>query len=483
MQGGLHLQKHEGAMSTQRRIHTVSHAQHAQRLPEVLRDIGGVGTNPGSIDWGSKARTKVQKGSVPLAECQEFMKMFNIGVTGKEPHPKPITKFEHAQFPNTILEAMKARGFLKPTPIQALGWPTALSGRDMVGLAETGSGKTLAYLLPALVHVAAQPPLSAKHGPSVLILVPTRELVIQIQHELYDIGQAVDIEEAAIYGGTGSRSQVQALRRGVEIVIATPGRLLDFLHAHVTDLSRVTYLVVDEADRMLDMGFKDQIQHIVSHTRPERQTLMWSATWPRGIQDLARKLCNEDRVKISIGDVEGLHAKKSIEQHVIVTSELHRREKFFEWLEETLPIGQKHLPKMLIFCATKRGADALGYELKSQQFGVATIHSGKEQQQRQKIMRNFRNGRVHILVATDVAQRGLDISDVSYVVNYDCPKRIEDYIHRIGRTARAGAKGKSVTFFSFDRKSRHKLRMAKALLRVIEESGNSPPRDLMRIVM
>merc|ERR1712003_551064 len=228
---------------------------------------------------------------MPWEEADRIRKAKNISIVEGHDIPKPVRTFEEASFPEYVLEEVSRAGFKEPTPIQVQGWPIALSGRDMVGTAETGSGKTLAFLLPAVVHINAQPYLSKGDGPIVLALAPTRELAIQIQEEANRFGSSSKIKNTVVYGGVPRRTQQQDLRDGVEIVIATPGRLIDFLDAGDTNLKRLTYLVLDEADRMLDMGFEPQVRKITSQVRPDRQTLMWSATWPPQIQDLAKDIC------------------------------------------------------------------------------------------------------------------------------------------------------------------------------------------------
>merc|ERR1719235_1181125 len=367
-------------------------------------------------------------------------------------------------------------GFPAPSPIQSVGWPAALSGRDMVGIAQTGSGKTLAYLLPGLVHIAAQPPLRPGDGPVGLVMAPTRELAMQIQTEVLKFSHASPIRCTAVFGGVSRYGQASDLRRGVEIVIATPGRLLDFLEQGTTNLKRVTYLCLDEADRMLDMGFEPQIRKVVSQIRPDRQTLMWSATWPKEIQRLARDFCREDPLKVTIGGEE-YKANPNITQQIEVVGEYERRDRFLQWIKQAAPNGQK----VLVFTETKRGADALCRELRYHQMSANAIHGDKEQRERDRTIADFKSGRSPVLVATDVAQRGLDIKDVEYVVNYDVPKTVEDYIHRIGRTARAGRNGTSVTFFPADEYSPDRLRMARGISKVMRDVGQEPPRELLEM--
>jgi len=297
--------------------------------------------------------------------------------------------------------------------------------------------------------------------------------------EAFRLGEAMGYREAVCYGGVPKTGQVKALRSGVELCIATPGRLLDLLEGGVTNLKRITYLVVDEADRMLDMGFEPQLRRIISQIRPDRQTLMWSATWPKEIQHLARDICREQPLKVTVGAVES-QANPSIRQDVRVVTELDKRGRFMEWLREVSPPHGEQ-PRILIFVETKRAADALARELKYEQFRSAAMHGDKDQRERDSILHQFRVGQTNILIATDVAQRGLDIKDIRYVVNFDVPKTIEDYVHRIGRTGRAGANGTAVTFFGFDFPTPDRIRMARSMVKVMRDVGQEPSQELLRI--
>jgi ATP-dependent RNA helicase DDX5/DBP2 len=387
--------------------------------------------------------------------------------------PKPISNFEEASFPDYLHDQFLKCGFTKPTPIQIQGWPVALSGRDMVGIAATGSGKTLAFLGPAIVHINAQPELKRGDGPIVLVLAPTRELAVQIKEECDKFGSSSRIKNTCVYGGVPKGEQVGDLRNGVEIVIATPGRLIDFLESDVTNLKRVTYLNLDEADRMLDMGFEPQLRSICSQIRPDRQTLMWSATWPQSVQRLAREFCKEDPVHVNIGD-EGLRACKDVKQHVeVVQKEWERPERLFKLLEKILANGNH---KILIFCETKRGTDQLTQDLRKEGFPALCIHGDKDQSERDWVFKQFKNGESPIMLATDVAARGLDIKDIKYVINYDFPRQIEDYVHRIGRTGRAGAQGTAYSFFTMD-----KAKLAPDLISIMRENGANVPDDLANL--
>merc|ERR550514_483078 len=343
-------------------------------------------------------------------EADGLRRSKNITIVEGQSVPKPVRTFEEASFPDYVLDEVQRAGFKEPSPIQIQGWPIALSGRDMVGIAETGSGKTLAFLLPAIVHINAQPYLSKGDGPIVLTLAPTRELAVQTQGECSKFGKSSRIKNTCVYGGVPKSEQSRDLSEGVEIVIATPGRLIDFLEGDRTNLKRVTYLVLDEADRMLDMGFEPQVRKICSQIRPDRQTLMWSATWPKEVQKLARDICRESPVHINIGSGE-LRANHNIRQYVEVCTDFdkHRR---LQALVEKVMDGSR----ILIFSATKRDADTLTKEMRLDGWPALCIHGDKKQEERDWVMKEFKEGKSPILVATDVASRGIDVKDIKYVI-------------------------------------------------------------------
>ncbi|KAH2470876.1 ATP-dependent RNA helicase dbp2 [Aspergillus fumigatus] len=375
-------------------------------------------------------------------EVEEFRKKHEMTVQGRNV-PRPVENFDEAGFPQYVLSEVKAQGFERPTAIQSQGWPMALSGRDVVGIAETGSGKTLTYCLPAIVHINAQPLLAPGDGPIVLILAPTRELAVQIQAEISKFGKSSRIRNTCVYGGVPKGPQIRDLSRGVEVCIATPGRLIDMLEAGRTNLRRVTYLVLDEADRMLDMGFEPQIRKIVSQIRPDRQTCMWSATWPKEVRQLATDFLN-DYIQVNIGSMD-LSANHRITQIVEVVSDFEKRDKMIKHLEK---IMENRSNKCLIFTGTKRIADEITRFLRQDGWPALSIHGDKQQQERDWVLNEFKTGKSPIMVATDVASRGIDVRDITHVLNYDYPNNSEDYIHRIGRTGRAGAKGTAITFFT-----------------------------------
>lgn len=384
--------------------------------------------------------------------------------------PKPITSFDEAGFPDYVLSEVKQQGFPKPTAIQCQGWPMALSGRDMVGIAATGSGKTLSYCLPAIVHINAQPLLKPGDGPVVLILAPTRELAVQIQQECSKFGASSRIRNTCIYGGAPKGQQIRDLARGVEICIATPGRLIDMLETKKTNLRRVTYLVLDEADRMLDMGFEPQIRKIVDQIRPDRQTLMWSATWPKEVKNLTRDYL-VDPIQVTIGSLE-LAASHTITQLVEVVTEFEKRDRLVKHLETATTDKEA---KCLIFSSTKRACDDITSFLREDGWPALAIHGDKDQHERDWVLREFRSGKSPIMVATDVAARGIDVKGITYVINYDMPGNIEDYVHRIGRTGRAGTSGTAVSFFT-DANSK----LGGDLCKIMREANQTIPPELQR---
>jgi ATP-dependent RNA helicase DDX5/DBP2 len=426
-------------------------------------------------------------------EVEEYRKLREITVEGKD-IPKPVKSFRDVGFPDYVLEEVKKAGFTEPTPIQSQGWPMAMKGRDLIGIAETGSGKTLSYLLPAIVHVNAQPMLAHGDGPIVLVLAPTRELAVQIQQEASKFGSSSKIKTTCIYGGVPKGPQVRDLQKGVEIVIATPGRLIDMMESNNTNLRRVTYLVLDEADRMLDMGFDPQIRKIVSHVRlltpvfviymcmlvalsitflfkpvqirPDRQTLYWSATWPKEVEQLSKKfLYNPYKVIIGSSD---LKANRAIRQIVDVISESQKYNKLVKLLEDIMDGS-----RILVFLDTKKGCDQITRQLRMDGWPALSIHGDKSQAERDWVLSEFRSGKSPIMTATDVAARGLDVKDVKYVINYDFPGSLEDYVHRIGRTGRAGAKGTAYTFFTVAN-----ARFAKELTNILQEAGQKVSPEL-----
>lgn len=404
-------------------------------------------------------------------EVEAFRSARQITVKGDAPYP--IQHFEEGNFPDYVADEIRKSGFEAPTAIQCQGWPIAMSGRDMVGIAQTGSGKTLSYILPATVHINNQERLLRGDGPIVLVLAPTRELAQQIQTIAQRFGSSSYIRNTCIFGGAPKGPQARDLVRGVEICIATPGRLIDFLEAGTTNLRRCTYLVLDEADRMLDMGFEPQIRKIVEQIRPDRQTLMWSATWPKEVRNLAEEFLN-NYVQVNIGSLE-LAANHNIQQIVDVCEEHEKEEKLAALLEEVSSVEDN---KTLIFVETKKKVENITRSIRRYGFPAVCMHGDKSQHERDHVLREFRKGRSPILVATDVAARGLDVDGIKYVINFDYPNSSEDYIHRIGRTGRSNTTGTSYAFFT-----PNNSRQAKDLISVLQEANqevNPKLRELAR---
>ncbi|GKU16075.1 unnamed protein product [Fusarium langsethiae] len=393
------------------------------------------------------------------ADVEAFRRKHQMTIAGTNV-PKPVETFDEAGFPRYVMDEVKAQGFPAPTAIQSQGWPMALSGRDVVGIAETGSGKTLTYCLPSIVHINAQPLLAPGDGPIVLVLAPTRELAVQIQEEMKKFGRSSRIRNTCVYGGVPKGPQIRDLSRGVEVCIATPGRLIDMLEAGKTNLRRVTYLVLDEADRMLDMGFEPQIRKIIGQIRPDRQTLMWSATWPKEVRALASDFL-QDFIQVNIGSME-LAANHRITQIVEVVTEMEKRDRMIKHMEKVMENKEN---KILIFVGTKRVADEITRFLRQDGWPALSIHGDKQQNERDWVLDQFKTGKSPIMVATDVASRGIDVRNITHVLNYDYPNNSEDYIHRIGRTGRAGAMGTAITLFTTDNQ-----KQARDLVNVLQEA-------------
>jgi ATP-dependent RNA helicase RhlE len=330
-----------------------------------------------------------------------------------------------------MVEGVKAMGYLEPTPIQLRTIPLILSGRDVIGSAQTGTGKTAAFALPILSKLAEH-----QRDPRVLILEPTRELAAQVETAMRDFARFTNLRSAVLYGGVGYGRQMDALRNGVDILIATPGRLLDHLERGTCRLDRIKYLVLDEADRMLDMGFLPDVRRIVERCPRDRHTSLFSATIPPQIETLIQwAMRNPEIVEIGMRRTPAETVK-----HVIYpVAEDQKSDLLRELLERV------NYESVIVFCRTKHRADRIAHILKRNNHAVAVLHSNRTQREREEALKGFRNGRFEVLVATDIAARGLDIADVSHVINYDVPQHPEDYIHRIGRTGRAEATGDAFT--------------------------------------
>eukprot|EP01114_Cavostelium_apophysatum_P006291 TRINITY_DN1753_c0_g1_i3.p1 TRINITY_DN1753_c0_g1~~TRINITY_DN1753_c0_g1_i3.p1 ORF type:complete len:621 (-),score=257.72 TRINITY_DN1753_c0_g1_i3:46-1908(-) len=418
--------------------------------------------------------TKPKSVSTASLTSSEFQKEHEITVKGKNASSfEPIQTFEDASrlFPSHIMAATKK--FTKPTPIQAQCWPILLKKRDIIAIAETGSGKTLAFGLPGLVHLEELKSKKGKYDekkPSILVLSPTRELAMQTAVVFEESGHHGKFKSVCVYGGVPKSAQIGIIKKGVHVVIATPGRLIDLMGDGSVDLSQITLLVLDEADRMLDMGFEPAIRQIVAEVPSERLTWMFSATWPQSIQSLANEFLN-DPVQVSIGSLD-LSANHRVAQIVEVVEPYDKDSKLLDILSK---YHKSRKNKVLVFALYKMEASRIESFLQSKGWKCIAIHGDKSQALRTDALEKFKSGRVPLLIATDVAARGLDIPDVEYVINYTFPLTIEDYVHRIGRTGRGGKTGTSHTFFTFQDKSH-----AGELTNVLREANQKVPEDLTK---
>lgn len=404
-----------------------------------------------------------------------FLKTHGIKILKAPADFQPIIELEDTPFSDDIKKIFTKNGFEKPTPVQSVGWSLTLQNHDTIGIAETGSGKTLTFMLPLSEHVKRQTkPNSSKNPfvakPRALVLAPTRELAQQIQAEAKSYLASNNQESVVVYGGAQKSTQLHNLERtGGDIVIGTPGRLTDLVESGYISLEQVSFVVFDEADRMLDMGFSDQIRTIMKFVPPVRQTMMWSATWPKEVRSLADEFVTHEAVRFTVGSDE-LMANKRIRQNFVFCSDENRLPKLITFLSKL----NEEKARAIIFVNKKIDVDHLSWALEKEKIDCATIHGDKTQSQRDDSLTSFRKGRVPILIATDVAARGLDVKDVSYVINYDAPVNAETYVHRIGRTGRAGAEGTSVTFFTPLNAS-----LAREFIPILKEAKQEVPSELL----
>ena len=349
--------------------------------------------------------------------------------------------FSNLQLNEPILKAIKLCGYTTPTPVQAQAIPKVLAGHDLIATAQTGTGKTAAFVLPALQLLSVPSKSTGRSkGPRVLVLTPTRELANQITTAVSTYGKFMRIRSGVILGGMPYFEQQRLLSQPVDLIVATPGRLMDHMERGRIDFSRLELLILDEADRMLDMGFSDAVDTIAAATPETRQTLMFTATMDASMAKLAQRLLREPlRVEIA-GKKTTLEA---IEQRLHAADDMQHKNRLLKHL-----ISDKGMTKALIFSGTKRNADQLARELSAQGHSSAALHGDMSQNARNRTIMNMRRGKIRLLVATDVAARGLDVSGITHVINYDLPKNAEDYVHRIGRTGRAGASGIAISFAS-----------------------------------
>jgi ATP-dependent RNA helicase RhlE len=340
-----------------------------------------------------------------------------------------------------IAQAVAAEGYVAPTPIQARAIPHVLAGRDLLGLAQTGTGKTAAFALPILQRLAHLAPSRGVRAIRCLVLTPTRELAAQIGESFATYGKHLPLRHAVIFGGVGFEAQRQALRHGIDILVATPGRFLDLAGQGLVDLRALEVFVLDEADRMLDMGFIHDVRRVIALLPSRRQTLFFSATMPREAQELADRLLTKPE---TVAVTPPATTAEKVEQEVYFVEKADKRALLVDVLRD------RAMRRVLVFSRTKHGANRIAEHLDKAGVGAEAIHGNKSQNARERALANFKAGRVRVLVATDIAARGIDIDDVTHVVNFDVPEVPETYVHRIGRTARAGASGMALTFVEAD---------------------------------
>mmetsp|Transcript_11294 Transcript_11294/g.30775 ORF Transcript_11294/g.30775 Transcript_11294/m.30775 type:complete len:665 (-) Transcript_11294:25-2019(-) len=411
--------------------------------------------------------------SLSADKVADLRKELRISVAGSD-IPSVVASFVHLGLPKELMEGIRLHGYTKPTAIQAQAIPAGLSGRDVVGIAETGSGKTVAYLMPLLVHCAAQPPLQKGEGPIGLVLCPTRELAVQIEKETHRFSKSVGLRSTTLAGGLSKYQQFKEIKGGSEIVIATPGRMIDIVKMKGCSMQRCTFVVLDEADRMLQMGFEQQMRSIVQNVRPSRQTLLFSATFPPKIERTCTDLLQAP-VRITIGKLG--QAAENIRQSVEVLASDQEK---WAWLsarvDTMLSKGQ-----LLVFCRSRQGSEDLAKSFAAElQRNAAVLHGDLDQDSRLRIMESVRKGQVHALIATDLAARGLDVPSIRTVVSYDAARDIETHTHRVGRTGRAGAEGDAFTLLVSNGQDR---KMAGLLLEHLEQAGWPVTADLLALAM
>jgi ATP-dependent RNA helicase RhlE len=376
--------------------------------------------------------------------------------------------FESLGVGGTFRRALRDKGYTQPTPIQTQAIPQLLRGKDLLGIAQTGTGKTAAFALPMLQRLDEENTPPKPRRPRALVLAPTRELALQIHEELTSLGRYTKMRHAFIIGGVSQNPQVKGLAQGLDVLVATPGRLLDLAAQRHVDLSEVSVLVLDEADRLLDMGFVRDVKRIVAQTPKSRQSLLFSATMPKEVAALARELLKDPiRVDVSPKQV----TVKEIDQRVVMVGN-GEKQRMLEHL-----LRDDEVSRAIVFTRTKHGANKVARKLENAGIGAEAIHGNKSQNARQRALRNFKNGDAWVLVATDIAARGIDIDAVSHVFNYELPHEPESYVHRIGRTARAGATGAAWSLV--DPSERSRLRAVERLIKLspAEVPVELPPRD------
>ena len=381
---------------------------------------------------------------------------------------RPILSFNQVKLSSSINS--KLNKFPKPTPIQSVSWPFLLSKKDVIGVAETGSGKTFAFGVPAINSIIT----TKNKNLSVLCISPTRELALQIYDNLIELTNDTNVKCVAVYGGVSKDEQIQKIKTA-NVVVATPGRLVDLINDGAINLSNIDYLVLDEADRMLEKGFEEDIKRIISSTNAEdRQTLMFTATWPKEVRELANNFMKSP-IKVTVGDRDELSANKRITQIVEVVNKFDKEKKLINLLHKYQGNNNDSENKILVFALYKKEASRIENLLKRNRFQVAAIHGDLSQQQRTQALNSFKSGQCNLLLATDVAARGLDIPNVKVVINLTFPLTIEDYVHRIGRTGRAGKTGIAHTLFTEDEKH-----LSGALCNILRGANQPVPDELLK---
>lgn len=439
--------------------------------------LGGAGKAP-SLSLSQMAPPLPGSGFKPLTSPMQFglatIKDNSVVVKDERgrpmPNPPRFPTFEECPFPQAIMDRLKSAGFPSPSEIQSYTWPLAVQGKDVIGVAATGSGKTISFLLPAFKDFIEQ---GVRPGsPSLLVLAPTRELAIQIQEEADKFGKP-EIKSVCCYGGAPKPPQAQALRSGIHAVIGTPGRVNDFIEGQELNVGSVNKLVFDEADRMLDMGFEPQIRKVLENVPRQRHTLFFTATWPASVRRLAGDFLNNP-CTVTIGNRDELKGNQDITQVLVTVNSNEKNRKLVETLEQGGVANRRNSEaKGLIFCATKRICDSVAEFLDRKSIPCSAVHGDKNQRDREASLNALKEGKIKLVVATDVAARGLDIKGVTLVVNYDPPSNTEDYVHRIGRTGRAGQKGTAVALIS--ERDTHCL---KGILQVMKRTNQSLTPEL-----
>jgi len=450
--------------------HTKKEKKHKKEKSSSEPHTNGNGdAQNGHSNGNSNGKTKPATNGASSASAEAYRQANGIVVSGDDSEGfNPVENFSDAPFSKELIGFCK--DFKNPTPIQAQCWPVIAANRDIVAIAETGSGKTIAFSLPVLEHIKNSEKSKKTKAPLALILSPTRELAMQIAEVTTGSGKTCNIHTVCLYGGVGKDGQVRQLKQGPQVVVATPGRLLDLLNDGVFSLGSISYLVLDEADRMLDLGFERDIRAIIKQIPTQRQTCMFSATWPTSIQNLASEFL-KNPVKVTIGS-EDLSANHRVNQIVEVLDPYDKERRLETLLKD---YHKSRTNRILIFALYKKEAARLEEVLIRKGWKAQAIHGDKNQYARSDALASFKDGSIPLLIATDVAARGLDIPDVEYVINYTFPLTIEDYVHRIGRTGRAGKLGISHTFFTLHDKSH-----AGALVNVLREANQNVPEELTK---